>query len=268
MHRPSILGLLGRLDIAPPAHVRDTVGDPVVQHLDASRHVAERCRIQDEQVWKACCLHAEIGSRPVRPLPPERNALRAADIESRERPGYRIEPGSEDDHVQRIVHIPRPYPVRGDPLDRRFAQIDQRHVVAIEDLVVSALERDALGAERMVLRNELFRHRRVADPLADLVAHELGVNLVSFRIGHDVAEVAEPLREARLRPQFLEPRHPLLLRHLEHRARVEVMNESGGRLPGPPEDLRIARLDLPLRLRIDRPVAKAARNSWACAERR
>ena len=54
-------------------------------------------------------------------------------------------------------------PSRRDALDRRLRDVDKLDIVAVVDLVIEGLERQAARAETVVFRNQLLRHRLVLD---------------------------------------------------------------------------------------------------------
>ena len=71
----------------------------------------------------------------------------------------------------------------GDLDDRIAFYIHQRDVVAVIGLVIVSIQAQALGADRMVLRRQDFRHCRIAHNAADFLAHELRSGVVR-RLAH------------------------------------------------------------------------------------
>ena len=102
---------------------------------------------------------AEVGLRAVRPYVLERPTADAADVDAVEGAGDRVESGGVDDHVEFVLGVAGLDAGRGDALDRCLVEVDERHVVLVVDLVVAALERDASGAEAVVLGDQLLGER-------------------------------------------------------------------------------------------------------------
>ena len=79
-------------------------------------------------------------------------------------------------------------PAGCDLLDRRLAQVDEMDVVAVVGLEVVGVEQGALGAEGVVVREELAAGLGVFDCLADLGADEVGGGVVGLLVRHEVGE--------------------------------------------------------------------------------
>ena len=116
---------------------------------------------------------------------------------------------------------------RRDPLDRRFAQIDQTDIVVVVDFVIIGLQRDAAGAETVVGRHEFLGQGRVLDPLADLAGDEIADRFVRLCVDQHVAEIAHPDAEARFVIEFFVKRLPLFRCHLQRPPAVGIMHEAG-----------------------------------------
>ena len=74
--------------------------------------------------------------------------------------GYAVEAGRIDQGVEFVLLLRRFDAVRRDALDRLIVDdIDQQHVVAVEGLEITALQRHAPSAETVILRDQ-FPPRR------------------------------------------------------------------------------------------------------------
>ena len=69
-----------------------------------------------------------------------------------------------------------------------LAQVDEVDVVAVVGGVVAGVEQAALGAEGVVVGEELPAGLGVFDDLTDLVADEVGGGVVGGPVGHEVGE--------------------------------------------------------------------------------
>ena len=127
-----------------------------------------------------------------------------------------------------VFRIAGPDAGRRDALDRRFVDVDQSDVGLVVDLVIVRLERQAAGAEAMVLRDQLVGHRRVLDPLADLARDEIRDQRVGLAIDQDVAKIGLPDAEAGLGVELLQERLAFLWCHLEGGARIGAMDKAAG----------------------------------------
>ena len=206
MIRPFVLRLGGGRDacVIVRAHVADAVGHPLDVLLDAARHVAERRAVvrphQGEQVRKAGDLQAQIGARAVGPFVLERLPAHPADVDPVEGAGDRVEARRVDQDVELVLGSAGPDALGRNAFERRLVEIDQQDVGPVVGFIIAALQRHALGAERVVLGHQLFGDRGVVNACADFIAHELGERGVGVQVGHDVAEVTQPFPEAGLRP--------------------------------------------------------------------
>ena len=198
VRHPGVLRVLGGLHAAQAAlaQVADGVGDPVDVLLDRHDHVAEHRRApgagDEEQVREAGEADAEVGPRAPGPLVAQRDAVAAADVDRVQRTGHRVEARGEDDDVDRVGALAGAHALGDDLLERVGAEVDERHVVAVERLVVLRVHARALRAPRVRARHQGLGDRRVLDALADLAAEELGDVLVRGRVDHDVGEHARP----------------------------------------------------------------------------
>jgi hypothetical protein len=196
---PGILCLgrrLDRLEVLCP-QVGEAIGDPVDVLLDGDHHVADHGRAarsgDGEEIRKAGDGDAEVGTRSVGPLVPQRAASPAADVDAEQGAGHGIEAGGEDDAVEVVLGGPGSHTLRSDRLDWLAAEIDQGDVVAVERLVVVGVDADVLGAEGIVLREE-----GSATAASQTVARILdrknsaAVSLASFRVRRSVYAAAKP----------------------------------------------------------------------------
>ena len=145
-------------------------------------------------------------------------------------------------------------PVGRDPLDRRLRDVDQLDIVAVIDLVIEGLERQAARAKTVVLRDQLFRDGLVLDALADFSRDEIGDRRVRLAVDQDVLEVALPDAEAALAIEFFVERLALLVGDFERAARIGRVEEAGESFLAAREHLGIAGLDRRLRLGVDLAV--------------
>ncbi len=238
-------------------------GGPVDRRLDAARKVRRQRRAlrarQHEEIGKSRRLQAEVVDRPVAPLVAQVLAVGADEVDVVEGAGHGVEAGGVDDQVELVVALRGADAGGRDALDRRVADADQVHVVAVVGLVVARFHRHALHAETVVLGDQLLGELRVLHALADLVGdegRELGVRLL---VHQHVAEVAQPDAEAGRRVELLPEGQPLLARHLGHAAPVGPVDEAARSAVALLEDLLVAGLDLGhLRLGDRRVVQRGA----------
>src|SRR5260221_6685529 len=123
----------------------------------------------------------------------------------------------------------------------RGAEVNETHIVLIEDLIKILFERrplDAVGMNRFRGR-EYLGNSRIIDPRPRFVAPEFIGGAVGFFIHKDVVEPANPWGKATHRPQALEDRMPLVIGHLERRLREEIDVGPGEGLRAPVVYLRI-----------------------------
>ena len=178
------------------------------------------------------------------------HAIRATDIDAVEGAGHAVEAGGVDQDVEFVFLLARLDAVRRDALDRLvILDVDQQDVVAVVGLEIAALQRHAPGAEAVVLRDQLVRDLRVLHALADLLGDELADRGVGLLVGQDVAEIAHPDAEARLRIKLFPERLALLRRHVQRLAGIGLVDEPARRLAAVGVDLLVAGLDL-LHLRL------------------
>jgi hypothetical protein len=103
-----------------------------------------------------------------------------------------------------------PDAVRGDLLDGRPLEVDQRHVRPVERRVVVRVERQPLGPDRELPGLEHLGGFRVADDLIDLGPDEVGRRLISRLADNDVVERPGQEGEPARLPLGREDRLPLL----------------------------------------------------------
>jgi hypothetical protein len=130
-------------------------------------------------------------------------------------------------------------------LDRVLADVDQRHVVAIERLVVAMSERGPLAGQWIRLRAEELRRDGVLDGFPDLSPDELRRGFVRAFIHQDIVERLEDVAEAAALPGGLEDPFALLGGHVggdavrgDHREGEEVLLRQR-------PDVRVVLLDRP-----------------------
>src|SRR6202035_2381782 len=145
---------------------------------------------------------------------------------------------------------------RRDALDRRLRDVDQLDIVAVIDLVIEGLERQAARAKAVILRDQLFRDGLVLDALADFSRDEIADGRIRISVDQDVPKIALPDAEAALAIEFFVERLALLVGHLERAARIGRMQEAGKRLLAAREHSRVSGLDRRLRLRSDLAVVQ------------
>ena len=97
------------------------------------------------------------------------------------------------------MRVPRLHAAPRQRLDRVFADIDQRDVVAIEGGVIIGVDAEALGADRIIFRGERVGNCRVTDEAPYLGAEEFRRRIVGVFIGEQVRIG----RRARLRRFYL-----------------------------------------------------------------
>ena len=202
------------------SHVCDALGDQVGMVLDGLKHVGQNARagwtVHRKQVGEARHHQAQIALRAILPRVLKSDATGAGYIEGKQRSGDRIEAGGEHDQVEGIFLLGRLDPRLCDPLNRRFADVDQFNIVAVEGLIIIGVEAEPLGAERIAGGHQLLRHCRVADDAANLFLNVLGRRCIRLRIGEDIAEHRLHGKPAEL-PRLVELCAPLLRRYLHCR---------------------------------------------------
>jgi hypothetical protein len=123
MGAPRVLRLRRRLDRCKlvSSHVGDAFGDPLDVLLDRYRHVRQHRRAlragDGEQVRVAGDSQAQIGLRAVLPLLRQCPAATSLDAKFLQRAGQRIETGSDNDDIERVVPAARANAGRRDLLD-------------------------------------------------------------------------------------------------------------------------------------------------------
>ena len=148
-------------------------------------------------------------------------AVPAPDVHRHQRARHGVEAGGEDDDVELVVGVGGADALRRDPLDRAVADVDERHVVAVERLVVGVPERRPLAAEGIALGAEQLGRlgvRRRSPRI--LFAEEFGRRLVRLLVDQEVVERLEQVLEpARLERR---PRTPPAARRASRRRDVRL----------------------------------------------
>ncbi len=242
---PAVLGGRGRLDrrVARVAHRLDRVDDPVHVLLDRDRHVGQHRRApgpgHHEQVREADRSEAEIGARAVRPLVLQREAVTTSDVDTDERSGHRVESGRVNDRVELQVCAGDVDARLGHGLDRADPEVDETDIRSVERLEVVGVEARPLRTERVGRRAQRLGRVGIVDDRADLVADELGPQIVRGFRRAQVGELAAGCEQLALRPRLLESSEPLVVRHGEdalrrHRHRHTDARPTRGLVVGVP----------------------------------
>src|SRR5450631_96132 len=263
MGDPLILRRGRRLDggLSGLAHGFDAVGDPLDMLLDRYRHVRQHRRAlwagDGEQVGKAGDRDAKVGVRAVDPLPIQRAAAAAFEVQGLQRAGHGIETGGENDDVERIYLITRADTPFGDFLNPTVGfRIDQGYVGLVEGLVVVGVQRLALGAVGVALGNQLLGDGRVFHGLADLALDVVGAQVIGLLREEHVLIVGQPKGEPAGVPHPVELTLSLFGRGLQRRLRQEVMLLAEERFPDPLGDALIIRLSRPGQFGVHLAIAR------------
>src|SRR5262245_40433875 len=160
MSTPCALRLRRRLDRCElvSSHVGDAFSNPFDVLFDRYRHVRQyrgALRASDgEQVRVAGYSQAEVGLRAVLPLLRQRPSAAPLDAELLQGPGHRIEAGGDNNNVERVLLAACADPVRRDLLNWTIgARVYQQHILLVEGFEVVGVQRLALGAIGIALRN-------------------------------------------------------------------------------------------------------------------
>src|SRR6266540_1871845 len=129
-----------------------------------------------------------MATRAFRPLLLQRPATSPADVDGEKGARHGVEARGEDDAVERIRLVPGAQPVRGYGLDGRCLQVDQGDIAAVEGGVVVGVDAQALGAQRIVPRQERLGDGGVADDRPDLGVEEIGRGIVGVLADEQVGE--------------------------------------------------------------------------------
>src|SRR5208283_87334 len=185
----------------------------------------------------------------------QRATTLATNIHPQQFAGEAMEARLINDHVE-LVQSARGFDAaRGDPLDGRFAQIDQLDVIEVEGLVVIFFAGTPLRAERM-FRDQFLGYRGIRHALANLLREELG-NFIGTLLGHEgVTVIAEPQREAATIIQHLITGEALRFRHAHRVARIRIVDKAGPGAFAQREDLVRLGFELLLLLSGNRTVAQ------------
>ncbi len=258
---PLLLGLRRRFDAidAGLPQVREALREPVDVLFDRDDHVAEHRRAawsrDGEQVREASDHEPEVGAWSVGPPVAKRDAVVAPDVDAEQGAGHCVETCGEDDRVELVVAVGRADAGGGELDDGGLLQVDEGDIRPVVGLEVVDVDAQALRAEGVVGRGERRRDLRVVHGRADLLAHELGGNLVRLLVEEEVDETAEKGDATRL-PAPLELRGPLFGRCVEEQLWVEHVGAAEARRAGELTELGEVRVTPLLALVIDRTVVR------------
>jgi hypothetical protein len=114
------------------------------------------------------------------------------------------------------------HPVRVHPHDRRLAQVDQRHIVAVERLEVVVVGADSLRSDRMVGRDQPVGDLWIVDDCANLLLPEGAGGVVGCHVEHLVGKGLAEQHAAQLPTRFVRF-SAFLLGHVERRQWMRLM---------------------------------------------
>ena len=155
------------------------------------------CADERKEVRETSRLQAEVGDGSVIPGVLQGDTTSASNVDAVQSARHAIEAGGVDKHVQVDLAAADLNSLRGDPFDRRLADVDQLHVGLVVDLVVVRFHRHATRSESVVLGDQLLSDCRVLDPFTDLVGHELGDVVVGDLVRQQVPVAGQPKGVAR-----------------------------------------------------------------------
>ena len=188
--------------------------------------------------------HAEKRRRAVAPFVEQLDAVDAGDVDVVERTSDGVEAGRIDDDVEIIVAGAGAQAGFRYPLDRRLADIDEMHVVAVVGLEIMGLQRHPLHPEAVIPRYQLFRGDGILDAATDAIGNVGGKFGVGRFVGEYLAEIAQPDAKAGFAIELVPQRDPLFARHLVEAAPVRFVLESARRAGACCKYLVIARTDV------------------------
>ena len=196
-----------------------------------------------EQVRKAGDRDAKIGVRAVPPLLIQGAAAAALQVQRLQRAGHRVEPGGENDDVERIFLAACANSGFGDFFNPAVGFcVDQLHVVLVEGLVVVGVQRLALGAVGVALGYQFFGDDRVFHSRADLALDVVSADVIGLLREEHVLIVPQPKGEPARIPHPVEHPLPLFGCVFQHRLRNEVMLLAEEGFPDPLHDALIVGL--------------------------
>lgn len=133
------------------------------------------------------------------------------------RSGKRIEPGGQHHDVEVDLPVANDHARLVECLERFLVQIDDIHVILIDDLIVVLLKRAALGAKviRLLFGCHELPLSVVLDALADLAGPEVIYDLVRLFVQHDIIIVQHEKVKTAAFPEIFEPRFSLFGRNVE-----------------------------------------------------
>src|SRR5690606_16499942 len=187
--------------------------------------------------------HAKEGLGSILPFILQAHAARAANIDVIEGAGHGIKAGRIDDDIERIRRVRRLKSAFGNALQRCLLKIDEEHIVAVIGLEIIALERHALYAKAMILRDQLLGGHRILDAAANALGDIFRKFRIRLFIHENLTEIAEPDAEARFLVEPVPERDALLAWHVIEGALVDTVDKAAGRAAAQIEDLVIATPD-------------------------
>ena len=113
----------------------------------------------------------------------------AADVDRFQGAGVGLETGCQDDDVKLVQVLGRLNAGLGDLLDRlAVLDVNELHVIAVKCLVVTMVQRRALGKERVALGREQLDQLRIIHFLSDLAGDEVRGHLIGLGAAQQVIE--------------------------------------------------------------------------------
>jgi hypothetical protein len=131
--------------------------------------------VDEQEIGEAGRSHSKMGVDALRPLLPQRLAVRAADIDAGQPARYRVETCGQDKNVQVMPAGGRRDPAARHSFDWGFTEINESHVGLIENLEEVLFEGGALGAKGVnrLRRRDYLGNGWIVDPRSRFVAPEV-----------------------------------------------------------------------------------------------
>src|SRR5690606_11139227 len=138
---------------------------------------------EDEHVRETGDGQPQVGTWSRRPFLAQLPAVATADVDAIERAGHGVEAGGEDQHVHLVGAALGPHTGLGDLLNRGAPQVDQGAVVPVVGLEVAAVGDEALGADRVIVGDQLVGEFLIVHQRADLGLDVLAGGVVGGQVG-------------------------------------------------------------------------------------